>query len=372
MFQNAAVDVAIGLTLTYGTLSLLCTVVNEFLATQLDLRAKNLVAGLQELLDDPVVRNAFYDHGLISGTNKALANSSKMFTRWRTMRIAAVPADAWRVEGAPATGVARTPASGPPSVPTAAGAVPSAVSAAPAGAPIASIQSRAHPSYVSSETFTLALVGALTGTRLAQGTPTPGFADVQTAIEELPPSKIKSALQASLLSAQGDFNAFRMSVATWFDDSMDRLSGAYKRHLKLISIFVGCVAAIGMNVDTFVVTRSLWVDGDLRAKIVQASNAAITRGESAEAGTLTEVGKVYKAAAEEQRPLPVGWPIRGCPCAALTPAYAWFLIVKLFGWFVTGIALSLGAPFWFDLLSKFINIRGAGVKPDRQDAKEAN
>ena len=47
-----------------------------------------------------------------------------------------------------------------------------------------------------------------------------------------------------------------------------------------------------------------------------------------------------------------------------------WLIKKFAGWFMTGLALSLGAPFWFDLLSKFVNIRGAGVKPERQDAKK--
>ena len=34
-------------------------------------------------------------------------------------------------------------------------------------------------------------------------------------------------------------------------------------------------------------------------------------------------------------------------------------------------ALSLGAPFWFDLLNKFINLRGAGQKPARDDKKTA-
>jgi hypothetical protein len=41
---------------------------------------------------------------------------------------------------------------------------------------------------------------------------------------------------------------------------------------------------------------------------------------------------------------------------------------KILGWLLTAGALSLGAPFWFDVLSKFINIRGSGDKPDRADA----
>jgi hypothetical protein len=36
----------------------------------------------------------------------------------------------------------------------------------------------------------------------------------------------------------------------------------------------------------------------------------------------------------------------------------------------TGLALSLGAPFWFDTLQKFMNVRGAGKKPDEEKTKK--
>lgn len=367
MFQNAAIDIAVGLILMYLVLSLLCTVINEFIATKLRLRSRNLAAGLQELLDDPVVRNAFYDHGLIAGTKKALATSAKALTQpvpTATTGATAGPAAPSTVAEAPVVAPARAPS--PVAAATAAPVVP-----APPAAPAAESQPGVHPSYVSADTFALALVGALTGTRLALGQPTPGFADVQAAIEALPPSKIKGALQASLLSAQGDFNAFHKSVTTWFDDSMDRLSGSYKRHLKLISIVIGCAVAVIMNADTFATGYALWSDSALRAQIVDTAGTAVKSGASgaAAAQALTDVAHAYKKADETVRPLPIGWPIRDWPGAVWTAAGVWFLVAKLAGWFVTGLALSLGAPFWFDVLSKFVTIRGAGVKPDRQDAK---
>jgi hypothetical protein len=36
----------------------------------------------------------------------------------------------------------------------------------------------------------------------------------------------------------------------------------------------------------------------------------------------------------------------------------------LFGWLITAIALSMGAPFWFDLLGKIMNVRNAAKSPD--------
>jgi hypothetical protein len=48
------------------------------------------------------------------------------------------------------------------------------------------------------------------------------------------------------------------------------------------------------------------------------------------------------------------------------------IVVELIGWLLTGVAISFGAPFWFDLLGQLINIRSAGPKPPRADAQAAN
>ncbi|WP_413667886.1 hypothetical protein ACEN9X_25915 [Mucilaginibacter sp. Mucisp86] len=36
---------------------------------------------------------------------------------------------------------------------------------------------------------------------------------------------------------------------------------------------------------------------------------------------------------------------------------------KFWGWLITALALSLGSTFWFDLLNRFIQLRGTGPKP---------
>jgi hypothetical protein len=422
VFQNAAIDIAIGLVLMYLVLSLVCTVINEFIATKLALRSKSLAAGLRELLDDPVVRNAFYDHGLIAGAKNVLAKSDQVsLMPWAPAAPAAPAGPAAApatVASAPEVAPARTsPAPAPPLVPPGAPAA-----ASPPAARDAGTQPGVHPSYISADTFVLALTGSLTGTRLDQGQQVPTFADVQAAIQNLPPSKIKSALLASLMTAEGNFDAFRKSVATWFDDSLERLSGAYKRHLKFISIVVGCAVAVIINADTFEVGFSLWSDSALRAQMVQSADATVKAGLPAGQPTPTltptptptpaptptptptppptptptptltptptptstpmprtptEVAEAFKTANEKLRPLPIGWPPACMTSAAISKPdcpkdygrWAWFWLVKAFGWFVTGLALSLGAPFWFDTLSKFMNVRGTGAKPERQDKK---
>jgi hypothetical protein len=41
------------------------------------------------------------------------------------------------------------------------------------------------------------------------------------------------------------------------------------------------------------------------------------------------------------------------------------------GWLVTALAIMLGAPFWFDVLNKFVVVRST-VKPHEKSPEEAS
>jgi hypothetical protein len=354
MIQNAALDVAIALALMYLMLSLLCTIINEFIASKLlGLRAASLASGLQQILDDPLVRQKFYGHGLIAGSTNAVAKSDNLLMPliWNRGDLPAA------VNSLATPGAAAAPAAGPNAVPQAPPAAgPNTVPQAPSP--------EDHPSYISSSNFASALLGSLD-----TGKPIPVFADVVTAVTAMSPSNLRSALLSALTAAQGDLDSFRKNVANWFDDSMERLSGAYKRHLKLISILVGIVVAVVFNADSFRVASTLWTDPVLRAQVV--ATAAETVGKGADSkGDQPKLADVV----EGLRPLPIGWScgknespcIWSKPPTNLTLILGWLTLIL--GWLLTAAALSLGAPFWFDVLSKFINIRGAGDKPNRADA----
>jgi hypothetical protein len=68
--------------------------------------------------------------------------------------------------------------------------------------------------------------------------------------------------------------------------------------------------------------------------------------------------------------LPIGWSLdRDDPRHfkftefAWSPEYAGWVFYKIFGLMISVLAVSLGAPFWFDTLSKFVNVRSAGTPP---------
>jgi hypothetical protein len=93
--------------------------------------------------------------------------------------------------------------------------------------------------------------------------------------------------------------------------------------------------------------------------------------QSSKAPTADEIGSKLTQVNRTLRPLPIGWSLHANGSLAelkhnieSKPLSFWPL--KLLGLFATGLALSFGAPFWFDALSKFMNMRAAGVKPTRQ------
>ena len=178
MFQNAAIDVAIGLILMYLMLSLICTVVNEYIATKLDLRASTLEDALQKLIDDPGLLTNFYAHGMITASSRASATGSQSTLQ---------------------------------AVVSAPNAVKSLI-AAPAAA--AGPVKTTHPSYLAGSTVALALMGVLLK---QQNPPAPAnFASIQAAINNLAVApKLKDALQASLLQTSTLFDrAFRPGSTT--------------------------------------------------------------------------------------------------------------------------------------------------------------
>jgi hypothetical protein len=45
------------------------------------------------------------------------------------------------------------------------------------------------------------------------------------------------------------------------------------------------------------------------------------------------------------------------------------LSLKLIGIFMTALAARQGAPFWFDILKRAVNLRGTGANPAEKEGK---
>lgn len=75
----------------------------------------------------------------------------------------------------------------------------------------------------------------------------------------------------------------------------------------------------------------------------------------------------------EQIPLPFGWKEVRTQFPSSSVPFGVFRsrptsgdgVWIVFGWLLTALATSLGAPFWFDTLQKCLRLRTAGPKPAR-------
>jgi len=170
-------------------------------------------------------------------------------------------------------------------------------------------------------------------------------------IESLQEGPLKSIMKQLWEDARHDRKEFDQHVERWFNDVMDRASGWYKRNIQRILIILGIGIAAAFNVDSLQVYRALARSPEMAQQLSVEAEKAVER----DAGNSQLYGVLAKNIETLNSPLGIGWNL-----VELEEMSVWDWVVKAFGWLVTAMAISLGAPFWFDLLRKMVNIRGAG------------
>jgi hypothetical protein len=158
------------------------------------------------------------------------------------------------------------------------------------------------------------------------------------------------ALREIYNRAGGDVIQFRRDAESWFDDQMERLSGVYKRWSQWIVWGVGFAVVLALNANSIRMAETLWNDPSSRQAIVAAAGSA-KPGESV-AQAQSDIGTL---------PLPLGWNGNGYH-------HFWGWAFALAGALITLGAISLGAPFWFDTLSRLARLRSTGAPPPASNA----
>ena len=192
------------------------------------------------------------------------------------------------------------------------------------------------PSYIDPRTLRAVLTAVVkeNGNRDADdGSEAAGAADVRRIIETIDPTGEMKDPQ--LVEEFSD----------WFDEGMTRVSGWYKRKAKLWIVAIAAVITIGTDASTIHIAEKIWVDDALRSVLAEQA-----------------IGLVENRATDQQLEshlsgaldsLPIGWR-GGLPDSATDWARSGV------GWLITIAAISLGAPFWFDLLGKVAHLKGSG------------
>jgi hypothetical protein len=213
------------------------------------------------------------------------------------------------------------------------------------------MSSGGKPSYIPSTHFVAAALAAGKAVPRAATTAAAAWKAIGEQVAGLTGCPAGDALNEIYVRAGGDAGRFRHDAEAWFDDQMERLSGVYRRWSQRIVWVVGGALIIILNANALQIATTLWYDPAARSIVsAQASN---TTGEISADTALQTV---------QHLPLPLGW--SGAAGYNGLRDY----IVALFGWFLTLAAVSLGAPFWFDTLSRFARIRNTGSPPPATDA----
>jgi hypothetical protein len=188
--------------------------------------------------------------------------------------------------------------------------------------------------------------------------------------------KVKQALMTLVDAAGNDIVQARKNIQDWFDSSMDRVSGGYKRRVQWITLILGLGMVILVNADTLAIGSSLYTSAAMRDSLVAAAqeyakaNPSPLNPENAEPPTQACTSpecRVTKNLDEIQKlGLPIGW-TRDDPRSFPDTSGAW--LTKVFGWLLTAFAISLGSPFWFDLLNKVMIVRST-VRPKEKSPEE--
>lgn len=264
MFGLEILDVILGLAFVYLLLSLICSAVNEYIAGLTNRRGTALVAGISKLLDDigdPGLKREVLGHRLIRS----------MYSRdWRGRPRAPsyIPARTF------AMALLDTVENRKPSrLADAAHAAAPAQPGAPATPVFGEGESDAdHPALRSKQSVRdiLDLMKDDALEDVAQSI----ASEVDDTADRLPlPANARRTVHEAVATSRTELQKLHDSVEVWFNNSMDRVTGGYKRRTQLILWLIGLVVAILLNADTFDMWRRLSTDDKLRESVaLQASN----------------------------------------------------------------------------------------------------
>ncbi len=256
-----------------------------------------------------------------------------------------------------------------------------------------------RPSYIPAQRFAAALLDIFlsAGRPADRSTGFPTLQEIRAALQNLRQTSPTVAavldqnfphLEAFLERGEVNLALWRAQLEGWFNDAMDRLSGAYKRHAQQWSLIIGLILALIFNIDTITVARQLWREPTLRQAIAEQA----ARQNRIDPSTGMKQLRQYT----DMLSLPVGWSVRapaeneqcgwqfgqsvypavwvGGECRILNTLPRmddpWGWLVKIIGIFISGLAAMQGAPFWFDILRKLVNLRSAGPVSSSQTLVE--
>lgn len=339
MFNSPILDLVILLSFTYFVGSIMLTAINEAIAAGLKTRAKDLAYAIENLfLNNPQWKQFVLDKFNQSAFIQSLMNNAQQ-----------------------------------------------------------------HPSYIPAKNFVLTIIEQLNPNEY-------NAEKITTAIKnsELPQIAKNLLLtlwakcEAKTTEGVDKIKLFEEELEAFYNNSMERASGWFKRKTRRILLVMGFVLSIILNLDTIAIVNaslkdknklSQTVDGIVnQLQNINVTDSIITISDSANGVYITQIlkqdtanKKNIKATADSTTKTIKGLSVFYQKTTDINLGYAdfkefkllWFgcgsgkncwyglglFLIKLIGVIITAFALQLGSNYWFDMLNKAVNLRASGKKP---------
>ena len=214
------------------------------------------------------------------------------------------------------------------------------------------------PSYIAPGTLSTVLLELIARENASKSYVTCTADEIRGIVGKISPDHpLKEIFDTWLTDGEDAANTLKDRLASWFDEGMSRMSGWYARRVKVIIFAIAAAVTIATNASTIHLVEELWSNEALRTQL--AAQAGVVADTTTSNDDMTD-------AFQDLEMFPIGW--NEPPVGLL----AWLKTVL--GWGITVAAISLGAPFWFDLLSKVARLRGTGARAgsNNRDSPKTN
>jgi hypothetical protein len=205
-------------------------------------------------------------------------------------------------------------------------------------------------------------------------------------VANLPNENTRKLLTAVLQNPR--FKTDQERLEAWYEQGMGRVSGWYKRTTQIRVFVLAAIVTLGMNADALKMLRTLWTNPTLSAVMVEKARVRLEKGRPDETQPMATYPNPDDPTASQPTEIPARDVISEDEDQLLHQvtswrgdwytdwqqdhkdqgfgSWLWYLLThRLGGWIITIFAISLGAPFWFDILNKFMNVRNAGKPPEK-------
>jgi hypothetical protein len=165
------------------------------------------------------------------------------------------------------------------------------------------------------------------------------------------------------------------SIDKWFDGSMDRASQYFAMNIRFITVLFSIVIAFSLHLDAYSLFSQISDNPEIRAKLMVSSDALLKQAEVG-LGTTSPVTKadIDKLKEQVNSIKDIKNDILNAKLQLIPQPYPGFLVYKFnrHFWGVLAMAglLSLGAPFWFNILKRMSNLRPVLAGKDEEERKQ--